>query len=323
MKNRLSTFGRPFILDFLEVTQSAAIAAFPWVGKLNKIEADRAATEAMRHQLNLINIDGKVIIGEGEMDDAPMLNIGEKVGTGIGPKIDVAVDPIEGTNLIASGQNNALTVIAVSEAATLLHAPDIYMKKIAVGPEAKGCIDLDAPLLDNLVSVAKATEKNMDQLTVMIQDRPRHHHLIKETIEAGANVRLFSDVDIIGAILTSISESDVDMLIGTGGAPEGVIAAVAQKCLGGDFQGKLIPSNNTEINRCLNMGIDTPEKTLTLNELVRSNNCLFAATGITNGALLKGVKRGMGDTLHTHSFVTYGIKSNANYEVIESAHLDS
>ncbi|WP_281999030.1 class II fructose-bisphosphatase [Priestia flexa] len=309
---------RALAMDFLTVAQQAAIASYPWVGKGNKNEADGAGTEAMRNQLNLIDMKGLIVIGEGEMDEAPMLYIGEELGTGNGPQLDIAVDPVEGTSLMAKGQDNSLAVIAVSKKGSLLHAPDMYMKKIAVGPKAKGCIDINAPLTENMKSVAKALGKDVKELTVMIQDRSRHNELIKQVFEMGARVKLFSDVDITGAVATAIDEMNVDILVGTGGAPEGVIAATALKCLGGDFQAKLVPQNQEEFIRCIEMGLVDPEKALTIDEIVQSDDCFFVATGITDGTLLKGVRK-KEDVMITHSFVAIGGKMN-NFQFIESRH---
>ncbi|MBY0200179.1 class II fructose-bisphosphatase [Priestia megaterium] len=309
---------RALAMEFLTVAQQAAIASYPWVGKGNKNEADGAGTEAMRNQLNLIDMKGLIVIGEGEMDEAPMLYIGEELGTGKGPQLDIAVDPVEGTSLMAKGQDNSLAVIAVSKKGSLLHAPDMYMKKIAVGPKAKGCIDINAPLTENMKSVAKALGKDVKELTVMIQDRPRHNELIKQVFEMGARVKLFSDVDITGAVATAIDEMNVDILVGTGGAPEGVIAATALKCLGGDFQAKLVPQNQEEFIRCIEMGLVDPEQVLTIDEIVQSDDCFFVATGITDGTLLKGVRK-KEDVMITHSFVAIGGKMN-NFQFIESRH---
>ncbi|WP_455931091.1 class II fructose-bisphosphatase [Priestia aryabhattai] len=309
---------RALAMEFLTVAQQAAIASYPWVGKGNKNEADGAGTEAMRNQLNLIDMKGLIVIGEGEMDEAPMLYIGEELGTGKGPQLDIAVDPVEGTSLMAKGQDNSLAVIAVSKKGSLLHAPDMYMKKIAVGPKAKGCIDINAPLTENMKSVAKALGKDVKELTVMIQDRSRHNELIKQVFEMGARVKLFSDVDITGAVATAIDEMNVDILVGTGGAPEGVIAATALKCLGGDFQAKLVPQNQEEFIRCIEMGLVDPEQVLTIDEIVQSDDCFFVATGITDGTLLKGVRK-KEDVMITHSFVAIGGKMN-NFQFIESRH---
>nr|WP_295974474.1 class II fructose-bisphosphatase [uncultured Bacillus sp.] len=292
------------IPDFLAVTQKAAVAAYPWVGKINKMEADGAGTEAMRICLNRINMKGTIVIGEGEMDEAPMLFIGEKLGTGAGLEIDIAVDPVEGTTLMAKGQNNAIAVIAAAPKGSLLHAPDMYMQKMAVGAQAKGYIDIEAPFTDNLKSVAKAVGKSVKDLIVMIQDRPRHQKYIQQVIELGARVALFSDGDVPIAIAAAIEEMKVDIFVGTGGAPEGVVAAVGVKSLGGDFQAKLLPQNREEYDRCRAMGIENPDRVLRMNDLVKSDDCLFAASGITDGILLKGVTENKAGALISHSFVT-------------------
>ncbi|MFP7297040.1 class II fructose-bisphosphatase [Neobacillus niacini] len=303
-------------MDFLAVSQHAAIASYPWIGKGNKMEADGAGTTAMRDRMMRIDMHGRIVIGEGEMDEAPMLYINEELGTGNGPEVDIAVDPVEGTTLMAKGQENSLAVIAVASRGSLLHAPDMYMKKIAVGPKAKGAININLPLSENLAAVAKALGKDIRDINVMIQDRPRHHDLMNEAITAGARVKLFSDVDITGAIATAINEIDVDLLVGTGGAPEGVIAATALKCLGGDFQAQLLPQDEAERNRCIKMGIVHPEKTLTIDDLVKSDDCFFVATGITDGPLLNGVKKTGNGTMKTHSLVIVGgeIRSSQSVE---------
>lgn len=294
------------VMDFLAATQQAAAAAYPWIGRGNKNEADGAGTSAMRAQMNEIDMSGVIVIGEGEMDEAPMLYINETLGTGNGPEVDIAVDPIEGTTLMAKGQDNSLAVIAIAKKGCLLHAPDMYMQKLAVGPKAKGSIDINLSLTQNMKAVATALGKNVEDLTVMIQDRERHEGLINEVFAAGARVKLFSDVDITGAIATALDEIDVDILVGTGGAPEGVISAVALNCLGGDFQAKLLPQNEGEHQRCIQMGIPDPEKALTMDQLVKTNDCFFVATGITDGMLLKGVQTKEDGKTLTHSLVIIG-----------------
>ncbi|PLT33725.1 class II fructose-bisphosphatase [Bacillus sp. V5-8f] len=306
------------VLDFLRVSQSAALAAYPWIGKSNKTMADDAGTMAMRKQLNLINMSGTIVIGEGEMDDAPMLHIGEKIGTGNGPLIDIAVDPIEGTSLLSTGQDNSLAVIAVAAGGSLLHAPDMYMTKLAVGPKAKDCINIDISLTENMKIVAEKLGKEVSELTVMVQDRPRHHRLMKEVMALNATIKLFSDVDITGAIGTAIDESGVDLFVGTGGAPEGVIAATALKCLGGDFQAKLVPQNSAEIERCKRMGINDLDRKFTINDIIKTNDCFFIATGITDGMLLKGVQKKNNGSKLTHSLVVTG--KNHVYQFIEAHH---
>lgn len=298
------------IPNFLAVTQHAAIASYPWIGKINKMEADGAGTDAMRTYLNKIKMRGTIVIGEGELDEAPMLYIGEKVGTGEGVEIDIAVDPVEGTNLMAKGQDNAIAVIAAAPKGALLHAPDMYMEKIAVGAGAKGCIDIEAPFTENMKSVANAIGKNVNELTVMIQDRPRHDDIIQQVIGMGARVALFSDGDVPVAITTAIQGMEADIFVGTGGAPEGVLAAAGIKCLGGDFQGRLLPQNEAEYNRCRVMGLDHPTRVLKLEDIVKSDDCIFVASGITDGTLLNGVKESNHKVFASHSFVT-SLKSNS------------
>ena len=306
------------IPNFLAVAQKAAVASYPWIGKMNKIEADNAGTEAMRTQLNSMSIRGTIVIGEGEMDEAPMLYIGEKLGKGVGPEVDIAVDPVEGTTLMSTGQDNSIAVIAVAPKGSLLHAPDMYMHKIAVGPKAKGSINIEAPFTENMKSVAKAMGKDVKDLNVMIQDRPRHEEIIQQVIAMGARVKFFSDGDVIGAVATAIDGMGIDILVGTGGAPEGVIAAAGIKSLGGDFQAKLAPRNNEEVTRCKMMGIENLDKVLTMDDLVKSDDCLFVATGITNGMLLKGVKEHSNGLLSSHSFVTSS--SSKSFQFIEAYH---
>ncbi|MGG1572212.1 class II fructose-bisphosphatase [Fictibacillus sp. NRS-1165] len=306
-------------LDFLSVAQQAAIASYPWVGKGKKNEADGAGTEAMRTRMNTIGMEGTIVIGEGELDEAPMLYIGERVGTGAGPSVDIAVDPVEGTTLMSKGQDNSLTVIAVAERGHLLNAPDMYMKKMAAGPKAKGRIDIEAPLTDNILAVADALGKDVSEVTVMIQDRDRHQPLIQEVFKAGAKVKLFSDGDVTGAIATAIEELDVDLLVGTGGAPEGVISAAALRSLGGDFQAQLVCQSNEEFKRCVAMGMSDPGKILRMDDLVKSDQCFFVATGITDGILLNGVRKKSGGALFTHSFITVGGKGSY-FQFIETRH---
>src|SRR4051794_2279209 len=306
------------IPNFLAVAQKAAVASYPWIGKMNKIEADNAGTEAMRTQLNSMSIRGTIVIGEGEMDEAPMLYIGEKLGIGGGPEIDIAVDPVEGTTLMAKGQDNSIAVIAAAPKGSLLHAPDMYMQKIAVGPKAKGSIDIEASFTDNMKSVARAMEKSVDTLTVMVQDRPRHQGIIQQVIDLGAKVVLFSDGDVTAAIATAIETIAVDIFVGIGGAPEGVITAAGLKCLGGDFQAKLLPQNDEEYARCIAMGIENPNRVWTIDDLVKSDDCLFAASGITDGYLLKGVKESGNGLFISHSFVTSA--KSKSYQFIEAYH---
>jgi fructose-1,6-bisphosphatase II len=281
---------RELALEFARVTEAAALAAARWVGKGDKEAADDAAVTAMRVMFDSVSVDGVVVIGEGEMDEAPMLYIGEKVGTGVLPKVDIAVDPLEGTNIVAKGLTGAIAVLAVAPRGSLLHAPDMYMNKIAAGPECKGRIFLDAPIKENLRQAAKALDKLVSELTVVILDRPRHQAMIEEIRKAGARIKLITDGDVSPAVAAAYGDSGVDLLMGIGGAPEGVITAAALKCMGGDFQARLYPENEEEIKRCHEMGIKDVNKIFTIDELVKSEDVIFVATGITDSFLLKGVR---------------------------------
>lgn len=280
---------RSLTLELVRVTEAAALAAARWMGHGKKNEVDDAGTSAMRRVFDTIPMRGVVVIGEGEMDEAPMLYIGEKLGTGQGPEVDVAVDPIEGTNIVAKGLWNAMAVVAVADKGNLLHAPDMYMDKIAVGPKAAGKIDINASVKENLESVAKALNKDISEVTAVLLDRERHQHLIQEIRSVGARIKLITDGDVAAAINTAFEDTGVDILFGSGGAPEGVLAAVALKCLGGEIQGKLLPQNQEEIERCEKMGIDYT-KVLKMEDLVKGDDAIFAATGVTDGELLKGVR---------------------------------
>ncbi|GED01523.1 fructose-1,6-bisphosphatase class 2 [Bacillus atrophaeus] len=276
-------------MELVRVTEAAALASARWMGRGKKDEADDAATSAMRDVFDTVPMKGTVVIGEGEMDEAPMLYIGEKLGNGYGPRVDVAVDPLEGTNILASGGWNALTVIAVADHGTLLNAPDMYMEKIAVGPEAVGCIDIEAPIIDNLKAVAKAKNKDIEDVVATILNRERHEKIISELREAGARIKLINDGDVAGAINTAFDHTGVDILFGSGGAPEGVLSAVALKALGGEIIGKLLPQSDEERMRCEAMGLDV-NKVLRMEDLVKGDDAIFAATGVTDGELLKGVQ---------------------------------
>ena len=299
-------------IELVKVTEAAALAAGRWTGKGNKDEADGAATSAMRNMFNNIQMSGTVVIGEGEMDEAPMLYIGEKLGTGDGPEIDIAVDPIEGTSIVAAGTGNALTTLAVAEHGNLLHAPDMYMEKIAVGPEAAGKVDINAPVIDNLKAVAKAKNKKIEDLVVTILDRERHEKIIQEIRDAGAKVKLIEAGDVLAAIHTAFEHSGVDIMLGSGGAPEGVLAAVALKSLGGDFQGKLLPQTEEEKNRLKEMGVNDFNKTLYMEDIVKGDDAYFVATGVTDGELLRGVQY-KGDIGITHSIVIHGKSRSIRY----------
>jgi fructose-1,6-bisphosphatase II len=293
---------RELALEFVRVTESAALATGRLMGRGDKIAADNAAVTAMRHAFDTVFIDGVVVIGEGEMDEAPMLYIGEKVGAGTPPQVDVAVDPLEGTNLVAKGLPNALSVLAVAPRNGLLHAPDMYMDKIAVGPRAAGCIQLEASIEENLRNVAAALHKKVEDMVAIILDRPRHAHIIQELRRLGARVKMISDGDVSAAMATAIEDTGVDILFGIGGAPEGVLAAAALKCLGGEMQGRLVPEDEAERARIVEMGLKDPEQLLTMQDLVRDKDVIFAATGITDGDFLQGV-RYAGNCATTHSVV--------------------
>lgn len=280
---------RSLSMELVRVTEAAALASARWMGRGKKDEADDAATTAMRNVFDTVPMKGTVVIGEGEMDEAPMLYIGEKLGTGYGQRVDVAVDPLEGTNIVASGGWNALAVIAVADHGNLLHAPDMYMDKIAVGPEAVGKIDINAPLIDNITAIAKAKNKDIEDVVATILNRPRHEYIIQQLREMGVRIKLINDGDVAGAINTAFDSTGVDILFGSGGAPEGVLAAVALKCLGGEIQGKLVPQDDAELQRCIKMGLDV-NKVLLMEDLVKGDDAIFAATGVTDGELLRGVQ---------------------------------
>jgi fructose-1,6-bisphosphatase II len=293
---------RSLSMELVRVTEAAALASARWMGRGKKDEADDAATTAMRNVFDTIPMKGTVVIGEGEMDEAPMLYIGEKLGNGYGPRVDVAVDPLEGTNIVALGTWNALSVLAVADHGKMLHAPDMYMEKIAVGPEAVGKVDINAPVIDNLRAVAKAKGKDIEDVVATVLNRPRHEKLIHEIREAGARIKLISDGDVAAALNTAFDHTGVDILFGSGGAPEGVLAAVGLKCLGGELQGKLLPQNDEEKRRCSEMGIDDLNRVLTMEDLCGGDDAIFAATGVTDGELLKGVQF-KGSKATTHSIV--------------------
>jgi fructose-1,6-bisphosphatase II len=302
-------------LDFVKVTESAALAASRWMGRGERDAADGAAVERMRESLGEMEITGRIVIGEGERDEAPMLYIGEEVGSG-GKEVDIAVDPVEGTNLVANGLPNAIAVMAISERDSLLHAPDTYMKKLAVGPKAAPYVHIDAPVRENLEAVANALDKPINDVCVIILDRPRHADLIAEVRSAGARIRLISDGDVDACIATAIESTGVHVALGTGGAPEGVLAAAAIKCLGGNFMGRLQPRNAEEAQRAIEMGFGDLDRLLELDDLVRSNDVIFCATGITDGDLVRGV-RFFGNQARTHSILVH---SSGTVRFIDSTH---
>lgn len=294
---------RNLALELVRVTEAAAISAARWMGRGDKHSADEAAVKAMRTRLNDIEFNARIVIGEGERDEAPMLFIGEKVGKGHGLEMDIAVDPLEGTDITAKGGNNAIAVLAAAPKGHLLHAPDVYMNKIAVGPLAKGVIDLDKSVKENIHAVAKVLKKDVRDITVIVLDRDRHKDLIREIREVGARIRLIQDGDIAGAIAPSIPNSGIDLLLGIGAAPEGVIAAAALQCFGGEIQGRLLFKNEEQVQRAKAMGITDPHQRLLIDDMAKADQCLFVATGVTDGEILEGVKFTATGAV-THSVVT-------------------
>ncbi|MHB8140181.1 MAG: class II fructose-bisphosphatase [Vulcanimicrobiaceae bacterium] len=302
-------------LDFVKVTESAAMAASRWMGRGERDAADGAAVEKMRETLGEMQISGRIVIGEGERDEAPMLFIGEELGLG-GFEVDIAVDPVEGTNLVANGLPNSIAVMAIARRGGLLHAPDSYMKKLAVGPKAGPFVHIDAPVRENLEAVANALEKPINDVCVVILDRPRHADLIREVREVGARIKLISDGDVDACIATSIESTGIHVAMGTGGAPEGVLAAAAIKCLGGNFMGRLEPRNEGEAQRAQAMGFGKLDRVLTLDDLVMSDEVVFCATGITDGDLVRGV-RFFGNHAKTHTILVH---SAGTMRFIETVH---
>jgi fructose-1,6-bisphosphatase II len=293
---------RNLAMELARVTESAALAASRWVGRGDKEGADRAAVDAMRTILGTVQMDGIVVIGEGEKDEAPMLYNGERVGDGSQPEVDVAVDPIDGTTLTAHGKTNALSVIAVGERGSMFDpGPSFYMQKIAVGPDAVGAIDITASPTQNLRWIAKAKRESVRDLTVVILDRPRHDELIREVRASGARIRLITDGDVYGGIATSWPEAGVDVLMGIGGTPEAVITAAALKSMGGELQCQLCPQGDAEHSAVLDAGYDL-DRVLSNDDLIQGDNCFFAATGLTDGQLLRGV-RFTADGARTQSLV--------------------
>ena len=292
---------RTLSLEFARVVEAAALRSGRLLGRGQKDEADGLAVDAMRQAFDSVRISGTVVIGEGEIDEAPMLYIGEHVGAG-GPEVDIAVDPIEGTNLIAKGQNGAIAVMAIAEKGGLLHAPDMYMEKICVGPRGAGAIDITKSLTENIQNVAAKMGRKVDEINLVMLDRERHYGLMKEARNLGARIMLISDGDVNPAMECCIEGSGVHMVVGTGGAPEGVLAAAALKCAGGDMQARLKPGNEEEIRRCHEMGVKDVNQVLTLDDLVRTDDVIFAATAITRGNLLKPIQYFPGGA-RTHTIV--------------------
>lgn len=312
------TMDRNFALEAVRVTEAAALAASRLMGCGNEKEADQVAVNAMRSALNGMAIDGTVVIGEGERDKAPMLYIGEKVGTGHGPAVDIALDPLEGTTLCATGGPNSLAVVAMADKGGFLHAPDVYMSKIAVGgglPE--GVIDLDESAANNLKNLAKAKKCNVSDLVVCILNRKRHEEIIAQVREAGARIQLITDGDVAGVIATSRKDTGIDLYMGIGGAPEGVLAAAALRCIGGQFQGRLLFDDEDEKQRAKRMGIEDLNRKYTLMELASGKDVMFAATGVTDGSMLRGVRRFPGGAF-THSIIMRS--RTGTVRVIEAEH---
>jgi fructose-1,6-bisphosphatase II len=311
-------------LEVLRVVEQAAIASARTMGMGDADGADKAAVESMRRTLDTLPIEGTIVIGEGERDEAPMLYIGEKIGADKGQdgavKVDIAVDPLEGTNLCASGASGAITVLAASEHGGLLHAPDCYMEKIIVGPAAKGAVDLDAPVKHNLKSIARRLQRGVDDLVVVVLDRPRHHQLIADIREAGARIRMIADGDLTAGIAAAVSGTGVHAVMGSGGAPEGVLTAAAMQCLNGEILGRLIVKDGQQAERMQAMGIRDPKKVYTSKELAPGRHLLFAACGVTEGNLLKGV-RFFGDGIRTQSIVM--TLTPARVRFIDTVHLEN
>lgn len=303
---------RELALEFVRVTEAAAIASGHLIGRGDKNGADQLAVDGMRSMLDTVHIRGTVVIGEGEMDEAPMLYIGEKVGAGDGDAVDIAVDPLEGTNLVAKGIAGAIAVMAVAPEGHLLHAPDMYMEKIVTGAAGVGIVHLDASIEENLKALAHATGRDVRELTVVMLDRERHEETILRIRALGSRVKLISDGDVAPAVAVCLPGSGVDMLIGSGGAPEGVIAAAAVKCLGGEMQARLIPEDDTQLERLHSMGVRDAQHILTVDDLVMGDDAVYVATGITGGDLLKGVQYGPG-VCTTHSIVMRSLSGTVRY----------
>ena len=309
---------RTLSLEFARVVEAAALRSGRLLGRGQKDAADGLAVDAMRQAFDSVRISGTVVIGEGEIDEAPMLYIGEHVGAG-GPEVDIAVDPIEGTNLIAKGQNGAIAVMAIAEKGGLLHAPDMYMEKLCVGPRGAGAIDITKSVTENIKQVAAKRDRHVDEITLVMLDRERHHGLMKEARDLGARIMLISDGDVNPAMECCIEGSGVHMVVGTGGAPEGVLAAAALKCVGGDMQARLKPETEEEIRRCHEMGITDVNQVLTLDDLVRTDDVIFAATAITRGNLLNAIQYFPGGA-RTHTIVMRSKTGTVRF--LDTVHMD-
>jgi fructose-1,6-bisphosphatase II / sedoheptulose-1,7-bisphosphatase len=307
---------RNLALELVRVTESAALAASRWIGRGDKNAADGAAVDAMRRAFDTVAISGTVVIGEGEMDEAPMLFIGEKIGSG-GPKVDIAVDPLEGTTICATGGPNSIATLAVAEDGGFLHAPDIYMDKIAVGPGLPaGIVDLDASVEENLRELAKAKKSEINDLVVCILGRDRHAEIIKACRAAGARIMLIPDGDVAGVIAVSQPEAGVDLYLGSGGAPEGVLSAAALRCIGGQMQGRLLYEDDSQLVRAREMGLSDPHQKLSAEDMAKGD-VMFAATGVTSGPMLRGVRRSAA-AAYTHSIIMRSKTGTVRY--IEAHH---
>jgi fructose-1,6-bisphosphatase II / sedoheptulose-1,7-bisphosphatase len=312
---------RILTLEIVRVTERAAVSCARLRGHGKSKPADQAAVDAMRRELNRLPIEGTVVIGEGEIDEAPMLFIGEKVGAGSGPKVDIAVDPLEGTTLCAKNMPGAIATIAMANAGTLLHAPDCYMEKIAIGPGyPKGVVDLDAPTEENILNLAKAKGVKPSEITAILLDRPRHSEIIEAVRKTGAAVALISDGDVAGVIHVAEPKTGIDIYLGIGGAPEGVLSAAALRCIGGQMQTRLVLDTEELRERTLKMGIKDPKKKYSIDDMVRGD-CLFAATGVTTGAMLDGVKFGK-DVIETDTVVMRSVTGTVRRVRAEHRQLD-
>jgi fructose-1,6-bisphosphatase II / sedoheptulose-1,7-bisphosphatase len=322
LAKRGPSLDRILTLELVRVTERAAVAASRLRGRGDEMAADQAAVDAMRRELNRLPIDGTVVIGEGERDEAPMLFIGEEVGTKKGPKVDIALDPLEGTTICAKNLPNALAVIAIAEEGSLLNAPDAYMQKIAIGPGyPAGIVDLDAPAVENIQAIAKAKGVPVNEITACVLDRPRHARMIEEIRGTGAAIRLIGDGDVAGVIHTTNSdETGIDIYMGIGGAPEGVLAAAALRCIGGQMQGRLVINSDEQRERAIRMGVTDVNRKFDMNEMARGD-VLFAATGVTDGNLLSGVRFGR-SSITTHTVVMRSSSGTVRWIKAEHQDLD-
>jgi fructose-1,6-bisphosphatase class II len=306
-------------LEFLRVVEQAAIACAQTMGQGDRHKSDDVAVEAMRREMDSLAIEGTIVIGEGERDEAPMLYIGEKVGRGGGPRVDIAVDPLEGTNLCATGSPNAIAVLAAASAGGLLHAPDLYMEKLIVGPSSKDAVDLDAPVADNLKAIARCLDRKVADLVVVVLDRERHGGLISEIRAAGARIQLITDGDLSAGISAAVRGSGIHAVMGTGGAPEGVLTAAAMRCLNGEIFARLVVKKPEDEERCHAMGIKDVRRVYRARDLASAESIIFAATGVTDGSFMRGV-RFFGDGIRTSSIVMQTAPHRVRF--IDSIHVD-